>query len=354
VAGLVALMALLLLPGLLLVRAPLLFVPALSASFWIVSAWWLPATVGRERFLRALVVSFGVLALVRLRDVRGGRPSAPALAVGVAAVLPLVLFFVGPALSGPRGTSFDSLSAALVVWNDGVPVSFQPLLDLQPFGAHAPAVATLSADVALLSGLAPSRAVLLVGLAAHALLVLALFGLARRRLAPPAAASIAILASTVAFLPRFVAPLGAATAVLALVLAATAALIVEGGDSRTRAAAAGLVLSAALLAHAVVGLVAGVFVVARLRPWRSLSGRSRVALAVGLSLVLAAPQLLRLARALSTRELVQSLGALWRPGGRSCPELPWIYQEEAAGGANPCALTSFDKGLGNPSPPDPY
>jgi hypothetical protein len=353
VGGLVALMALLLVPGLLLARAPLLCVPALSASFWIVSAWWLPATVGRERFLRALIVSFGVLALVRLRDVRGWRPSVSALAVGVGAVLPLALFF-GPAVPGLSGGSFDSQSAALVVWNDGVPVSFQPLLDLQPFGAHAPAVATLSADVALLSGRPPSRSVFLVGLAAQALLVLGLFGLGVRRLAPPAAASLTVLASVVAFLPRVVAPLGGATAMLAFALAAAAALILEGGDSRARAAAAGFVLSGALLADAVVGLAAAVFFVARLRPWSSVTGRSRAALVVGLSLALAAPQLQRLGRTLSTRELVQLLGDSWRPAGRPCPQLPRIYLEEAAGTARPCALTSFDKPLRNPDLPDAY
>ncbi len=353
-AGFAALMALLLLPGLLLARAPLLCVPALSATFWVVSAWWLPAAVGRERFVRALVASFGVLALVRLRDVRGGRPSTSALAVGVAALLPLALFF-GPAVPERPGRSLDSLSVALVVWNDGIPVSFQPLLDLQPFGANAPALATLSADVALLSGLPAPRSVFLVGLAVHALLVLGLFGFARRRLAPPAAASLAVLASAAAFLPRVVAPFrGGVSAELALALAAAVVVILEGGDSRRRAIAAGFVLSGSFLAQTAVGLAAAVFVVARPPRWGSAPGRSRAALVVGLSLALAAPQLQRLGRTLSALELVQLLGGAWGSAGRPCPDLPWIYQEEASRAANPCALTSFDKALGNPGSPYAY
>ena len=44
--GLLALAALLLLPGLVIVRAPWTAVPFLSVSFWIVSWWW---GLGRRR-----------------------------------------------------------------------------------------------------------------------------------------------------------------------------------------------------------------------------------------------------------------------------------------------------------------
>ncbi len=44
--GLLTLGVLLLLPGLLVVRAPWTAVPFLSAAFWIVSWWWLPRGIG--------------------------------------------------------------------------------------------------------------------------------------------------------------------------------------------------------------------------------------------------------------------------------------------------------------------
>jgi len=61
--GLLALGALLLLPGLVIVRAPWTAVPFLSAAFWIVSWWWgLP----RLAFLHGAVVAFALLVLLRL------------------------------------------------------------------------------------------------------------------------------------------------------------------------------------------------------------------------------------------------------------------------------------------------
>ncbi|MCG6928057.1 MAG: hypothetical protein LJF30_22470, partial [Acidobacteria bacterium] len=63
-AGLLALVALSLLPGVLLVRAPWTTVPAFSVAFWTLGWWWLPLG-SRSRLLGASLVLFGVLALLR-------------------------------------------------------------------------------------------------------------------------------------------------------------------------------------------------------------------------------------------------------------------------------------------------
>ncbi len=326
--GVVVLVTLLLVPGLLAARAPFTCVPALSASFWIVSSWWLPASVGRERFLRAILVGGGLLALVRLRELPRGRPPLRAVAIATAVALPLVLALVPM----PLAPSFSATSATLVVWNDGIPSSYQPLLDLAPFGADGPGLATLAADVALLSGLPPTRAVAVVGLAASSLLCLGVLEL--RRAAAPA-----LVALATALLAGLV--LRADSTVLALALAVSSYAILLGGDSLLRSLAASLLLAGCLLSESLIGVTALLAVGLGLRPWSSPLRRNRTALVLVVALVLAVPQIQRLGSAFSFAEL-RFLGA------RPCPALPWIYQYEAAKSAHPCALTLFDKLLGNP------
>src|SRR5258708_1051544 len=144
-----ALAALLLLPGALIVRAPWTAVPFLSVSFWIVSWWWLPGCWGG-------------------RGETGWRGGAGGVGV-VAALARLPPFFLWPVAPGPD-MSFHALSALLMVWRDGPPLTYEPLLPLHTFGAYPPGLHGLAADVALLSGMAPHRAVFLVSLAAQGLL----------------------------------------------------------------------------------------------------------------------------------------------------------------------------------------
>src|SRR5512140_74581 len=64
---LIALGALLLLPGLLVVRAPWTVVPALSLAFWALSIWWpLLARQARGRLLAAILLVSLLLSLLRL------------------------------------------------------------------------------------------------------------------------------------------------------------------------------------------------------------------------------------------------------------------------------------------------
>src|SRR6266540_3974293 len=187
--GLLAFVVLLLLPGLLVVRAPWPAVPFLSLSFWALSWGWLFGA-SRQRFLHAALPGFLLLALLRLLKPLGLRaPRGSTVLVLAAAALPLLAFFCWPLCPGAE-MSFHSLGARLLVWRDGLPLTYEPLVSLRPFGAHAPALPALAADVSLLSGLAPAKAVLLAHQAAVGLLIVALHAFLVR-LAPPGAPPVA-------------------------------------------------------------------------------------------------------------------------------------------------------------------
>lgn len=332
-AGLLALAALALLPGILVVRAPWTAVPALSLAFWVLSAWWSPLA-GRSRAVSAALLASLLLASLRLlpkHEVppppgwvpppaprplpRPGLPppplagpaSLPVLAVALALLLPATL---GEHAPGPR-LAFQATTARLLVWRDGVPATAEPLLPLAPVGAHAPALATLAADVSSLSGLPPAHAVLLAALAGTGLLLVGLFALHATWAPPRAAALGAVLGLAVARVPGVLAPWGEGEALLALSFALPAAALLHGHASRSSAAAAAMLLAAAslaqpLLAAAVVPLVVATAALRRRDAWQ------RPASAAGLALALAAPGLRPLAQVLSPREAASiASGVRW-------------------------------------------
>src|SRR5689334_14792491 len=85
--GLLAFAVLLLLPGLLVVRAPWPAVPFLSLSFWALSWGWLFGA-SRQRFLHAALLGFLLLAALRLLKPLGLRAprGATLLVLGAAAL----------------------------------------------------------------------------------------------------------------------------------------------------------------------------------------------------------------------------------------------------------------------------
>jgi hypothetical protein len=335
-----ALAALALLPGLLVVRAPWTVVPALSLGFWVLSAWWPPLSgLSRGRVVAALLSCFLLVALLRLlpkHEVEPppgwtpppapptprpapapprllGAPSLSILLVVLLLLAPLPLWHHAPG----KHLAFQTTMARILVWRDGVPRSADPLLPLAPVGAHAPAIATLAADIARLSGADPGPSVLVVTVASAGLALVGLFGLLATWAEPRAAALGSLLALAVVPWPGFLVPLGAGEALLALVFLLPAAALLVGHESRSSALAAGLLLGAAALAQPVLAALAtaGATAVAlgsvptRSRRWRV----RRVAEAVALGLVLAAPGLFPLARALSPREAL-AIGSSLRLG----------------------------------------
>ena len=335
-AGLLVVVALALLPGILVVRAPWTVVPAVSVAFWVLSWWWLPLA-GRSRVLQASLALFAVLAALRILPrhavppppgYTGPVPPPPVAGptTGVAptlrsaaslAIVGVALAMVVPLPQWPhvpgREMAFHTTSTRLAQWRDGLPATHEPLLPLVPFGAHSPGLPTVAADVSLLSGLDPGRSMVVASQLSAALLLIALFGLLASRLRPSSAALAALLGLAVAPWPGFLALWGEGGPVLALALGLSAAALLIGHTSRASAVAAGLVLGAAALAQPLltlaiaVGLAAG-SLLARPRGLLAMTGR-RLAVAFGVGVALAAPALLRLARALSPGEALAVLGS---------------------------------------------
>jgi hypothetical protein len=254
-----ALAVLLLWPGLLIVRAPWPFVPFLSLSFWLVSWGWLaPSGPGRHRFLIVtLALSLLLSGMRLLKPLEASRPSWPTMAVLAAALARLAPFFWWLAAPG-LAPAFSSSSAQLLVWRDGLPASYLPLYPILGFGLGDSGLATLAADVSLLSGVAPYRALLLATLASEGLLIVALFAFARRfwsaawsSLAVAAGAALGLLVAARADIPGGTA--------LALAFAVGGASLVLHACGRSPCVAAGALWAGGAAVSgplAVVGAVA--------------------------------------------------------------------------------------------------
>ena len=306
--GLVALAALLLLPGLLVVRAPWTAVPFLSAGFWVLTWFWLPS-VGRERFLASALLTFLLLALLRLLPPWRARwPRWPTVLVVTVAAARLLPFFVWPTAPGAQA-SFQAVSTLLMVWRDGLPASYEPLFPLRAFSAYPHGAHGLAADVTLLAGLAAHRAAWLVRLAAEGLLHVALYGLLARRLDTRAAALGAVLAVALARVPTALAVCGEPF-VLALAFGLAAAGLLTGHREWPSAVAGGFLLAAATSCHPLAAAItlAALVVTAR----RGTSGRgARPALALAVAFGASAPFLWRFRPAVPALEgerLASSLG----------------------------------------------
>jgi hypothetical protein len=303
--GVLALAALVLLPGLAVVRAPWTAVPFLSASFWIVSWWWgLP----RLAFLHGALIAFALLVLLRLlQPLPPLRPRWPTVLVAAAALARLVPYTVWPVAPG-ADMSLHSLSALLLVWRDGIPRTYEPLLPIHAFGAYTPGLHALAADVALLSGLPAYRAAFLVSAAAHGLLTVAAYAALSRFFDRPVAALAAVLGLGMARVPQSFFGWGANPSVLALAFLTAAAALLAKGTARSPAVAAGLFLGAAVVSHTMIAacaVAAAPLVVARIataEPAERRAVRDRFLLAGVVALLAALPFLARLDFTLSLGE----------------------------------------------------
>jgi hypothetical protein len=326
VVTLMALAALLLLPGLLVGRAPWPAVPALSLAFWALSSWW-PAFSGlaRGRFVAAALFVAALLLLIRVlpkHEVppppgtsppapqprrRSGRPTPRLASAPVAVLLGVALTLLAFAClwhhaPGPR-MAFQTTSARLVLWRDGIPLSAEPLLPLAPFGAHAPALATVAADLSALSGSDPARAVVLVFVAASGLLLLGLFMLEAAWLPPWAAVLGALSGLAAAQGLDWLALWGPGEAALCLGLVLPASALVLGHSSRSSAFAAGALLGAGLLAQPLLTLAVWGACATALLWRRGRPGLGRLVSASAAAAALGGPGLVPALRALSLDEL---------------------------------------------------
>ena len=337
-------LALVLLPGLLVARAPWTAVAPLSLAFWVVSAWWWPfATAGRSRVLAAMLAGSFLLALLRLVPKHEvgpppGFPPRPSPAAVERPGLPPPWLRTGPSLvvlaaalgllapawlwhnaPGAR-VAFQTTTARLIVWRDGIPATAEPLLPLAPVGAHAPAVATLIADLSLVSGLDPGRAAPWVVAAAAAMLLVGLFSLHATWASPHAAAAGALVGLAASPWPAFLALWGDGEALMGLALLLPAAALVVGHASRSSAVAAALLLAAGALAQPVLAaatlLACSAFILLGASP--APRRASRLLAIAGLALAFAGPGLMPLARALSFGEALRAVRSV------RAPELLWF------------------------------
>jgi hypothetical protein len=278
------------LPGLVLVRAPWPALPALSVATWIVSWTWLLGGT-RSRLLHAALPVLAALALLRLVRApppwRIGRASV-VLAAAVAGLWLLLAVRTVP--PGPD-MAVEALAAELLAWRDGWPASYEPLVPLAPLRAGGPA--RLAADVVLLSGAPPHRALLAVSAVTALVLVLGLWSLAALALSPTRAAAVVAIAALAT------AGRAAGPATLAVALAAQAAALGRGRRGHPSAFAAGACLAAALasdLTSAMAGLVLAIAVgqgPSHPRGERTPFDRDRLRTAILTTAVLAAPLALR-------------------------------------------------------------
>ena len=223
------------------------------------------------------------------------------LVAALGLLLPVPLWHNAP---GER-LAFQTTSARLLAWHDGIPANGEPLLPLEPMGAHAPALATLIADVSATTGFDPGCSAPWVVAGAAALALVGLYAVHATWALPAAAALGALVGLALPVWPEFLGMWGDAEALLALAFLLPAAALAAGHASRSSAAAAALLLGAGALAQPALAALTWLLLVAvaasagaaRRRLWLA-----RAAWVLGLALLVAAPGLSPLVRTLSARE----------------------------------------------------
>jgi hypothetical protein len=279
--GLGAAAVLALLPGVLVVRSPWRAMPMVSCAFWVL-AWTWAGGGSRLRLLHLALLAFVVLGAFRvLRPHPLPRPSPAHLALVLAAVVLAAPYAIQAAPAGSR-LPLEALGAELLAWHDGWPASFEPLAPVSPFRASG--LSMLGADVVLLSGAEPHRAVFAAATLGEVLLLLALWSLAEADTTPGRAtllAAVVVLAT---------APWSYGPGPLAAAFVAEALALWRARRGTPSAFAAGAGLAAAIAADAataLAGFVLAAIAVALSEPRdraEDVPGRARVALLTALVL----------------------------------------------------------------------
>jgi hypothetical protein len=313
--GVLASLAILLLPGAALVRReewgrgdPIEIVAvclALSAAFWAVAFWALKFFPVSFRLFGLLVLGAALAALAARRRILGlavaawrGAPRAAMLAAAfVAGTLALRLAFAGTHLGFSGGDMTEHAALAeMVVLSDGFPHSQEPLAPISRYGQFPPGFHAVSALTTLLSGTPTYRSTILVLCVALAALTFSLyallsgFGIARWPAAAGAAGALLLARN-----PQFFAQWGGAPMLLSLavvfLLLRDARRLVQRSDP-SFVARAGLLAAGTALIHPlsavsfvyVFAAVAAVAVVSGRGRWRDLASNAVAAAAVAVAL----------------------------------------------------------------------
>lgn len=283
--GMAAAVALAVLPGVLVVRSPWRAMPMLSGAFWVLTWTWAGGG-SRLRLLHVAFLAFVALAAFRvLRPHPLPRPSRAHVALVLAAVVLAVPYAIHAAPGGAR-SPVEALAAELLGWHDGWPASFEPLLPVRPFRASG--LSMLAADVVLLSGADPHRAVFAVAIGGDILLLIALWSLAEVGMTPMRATVLAAAAAVLAT----AGPSAAGPAALATAFVAQAFALWRARRGIPSACAAGACLAAGMATDAASGAAAlalaavGTALAGSPGAAERVPGRARVALLTALVLAL--------------------------------------------------------------------
>jgi hypothetical protein len=230
---------LLVFPGILLIQArwenqrslsdllPLII--ATSLAFWIVSFWFVP-------YLRLplSVWAYAVIGLAGLLSVVGlwaGGDEPPLVfdrqevcamsLLMIAIALRFSFFWRWPLAPAGADVTMHGYMAALIVAQDTVPSSHEPLLPIDRFGAYPAGFQALMALMSLLGGLPVYRSALLMEVTTLSLLTLAFYRFLRVFWDRPISAMVALLVTFLPRNPQFFIQWGGDPTLLALALLVT-------------------------------------------------------------------------------------------------------------------------------------
>lgn len=150
-----------------------------SLAFWIISAWFVKF-LGFSYFSFAtgiLILSICAFSIVIKKYPISRRKEDYIvlfffLCVVALRFIPMTQLFVAP---GNGDMSEHTYPVVLILWNEGIPNSYQPLLPIDHFGAYAAGFHTVAALFSWFGNIPEYQATFIVSVLAHALITLGLY-----------------------------------------------------------------------------------------------------------------------------------------------------------------------------------
>lgn len=238
--GLICGLCIFLIPGILVINKKydliknLVYIFAFSLSFWIVFAWFmkifkLPLTL----FFYAIIILTLVIFLFRFDELKKIKKEYVILLffIGVLFVR-LIPFFTLTAQPLYGDATFHALTARLIVENDGLPDSYQPLLPINNFGLYVPGFHTISALISLLGGIEVYRSTLLLSCIIYFLIISAFYVFLREYFKRSVSLITALIAGCLTTYPQMIFHWGGNPTALGFLFAFMAFLILKGIDKK--------------------------------------------------------------------------------------------------------------------------
>ncbi len=156
----------------------------ISLSYWIISAWIIKSigmTLSTFFWLTiAIVITAILLRRASIRIALSKSETLPIIIFLAVMILKFIPYFTMLAGPGVGDMTEHTYPVQLILMNDGIPDSYEPLLPIQHFGAYAAGFHTLAAIISLSSDIEPYRATFLLSILTHILITLGFYALLRR------------------------------------------------------------------------------------------------------------------------------------------------------------------------------